>query len=122
MVCPNCKFKNQQGTLFCQNCGTQFSKPETVVQKPKKSKKKIIIAIVSVFLVFSVIAVAVASVVVVQLFSYRCADCNKFVIFEEHEVILSEDGEIGWRVCNQCHNNWMSEEYGVTFGGERVYS
>ena len=86
------------------------------MQKPKKSKKTIIIAIVSVFMVFSIIAVAVASVVVVQLFSYRCADCNKFVIFEEHVVILSEDGEIGWRVCNQCHNNWMSEEYGITKG------
>jgi|GEM_PF-1866164 len=121
MVCPNCKFKNQQGTVFCQNCGTQFSKPETVVQKPKKSKNKIIIAIVSVFLVFSIIAVAVASVVVVQLFSYRCADCNKFVIFEEH-VIMSEDGEFGRWVCNQCHNNWMSEEYGVTFSGETVTS
>lgn len=121
MVCPNCKFKNQQGTVFCQNCGTQFSKPETVVQKPKKSKKKIIIAIVSVFLALSLIAVTVVSVAVIELFSYRCSDCGKFVIFEEH-TIMSEDGTNERWVCNQCHNNWMSEEYGVTFGGERVYS
>ncbi len=130
MLCPNCGFNNQDGIAFCQNCGVPFSQNPGTSQsqintaettKPKKSKKKIVIAIVSVFLALSLIVVTVASVAVIELFSYRCSDCGKFVIFEEH-TIMSEDGTNERWVCNQCHNNWMSEEYGVTFSGERVYS
>ncbi len=126
MFCSRCGYQTTEAVDFCPNCGMKLVQNASLQSKkankgPSKSKKKIIIAVVSVFLVFSLIVAAVVSVGIIQLFSYRCADCNKFVVFEEH-IIMSDDGEYGRWVCNQCHNAWMSEEYGITFSGERVDS
>ena len=54
-VCPKCKTKNDDGSRVCKQCGTQFSAPsfqekrEKVVGVQKKSPWKLIVMVLSVF-------------------------------------------------------------------------
>lgn len=92
--------------MFCQNCVEQLTQQNKATQKAEKSKNAVII-IVSAFLIFSMIVVAIASVIVISFFSYRCYDCRKSLVFEKH---------VGCFVCEECHDRWMAEEYGITKG------
>ncbi len=80
---------------------------EKLSQENKRSEnsKEIIIALAMTVLLLLIILVAVVCVVVISFFNYRCYDCRKSLVFEKH---------VSHYVCEECHDRWMAEEYGIT--------
>ena len=40
MVCPNCKTKNEDGAVYCENCGTRLSEKVKKEAKPQPEEPK----------------------------------------------------------------------------------
>jgi uncharacterized membrane protein YvbJ len=51
VFCPNCGTRNDDDSIFCQNCGATISSAKSTVAVTQRSKKKIILSIVGLLIV-----------------------------------------------------------------------
>ncbi len=89
--------------MLSQNFAEQLSQDETT-QKSEKSRS-VIISLVAAVSVLSLILAAIVCVAVMVFYNSRCYDCRKSLVFEKH---------VSCYVCEECHDRWMAEEYGIT--------
>lgn len=145
--CGKCGIEINENASFCPGCGTNTQETATVTVEKKKSKKKVIISVISVFVVVGIIAgiisifafcnkkyEKVAKKYMEALLTFDIAEMHKTTIFNEEEYDkaliqvnekLSNVGELYSYLSNEYYswdtetNNY--EDFYVAFTNEERY-
>ncbi|MGN0569657.1 MAG: zinc ribbon domain-containing protein [Candidatus Fimenecus sp.] len=146
-VCQNCGIEINENASFCPGCGTNTQETAPVTVEKKNSKKKIIISVISVFIVVGIVAgiisifafcnkkyEKVAKKYMEALLTFDIAEMHKTTIFNEEEYDkaliqvnekLSNVGELYSYLSNEYYS-WDTEtnnynDFYVAFTTEERY-
>ena len=116
MFCSKCGNQVPDNARFCEKCGTMIlqenagaqsiaqkptAKPADTTQKPKISKKKIVIAIVS------IIVVIIVGAVVLENLGHNCLYCGKQCAFSGYYMEYDDNNTENF-ICEDCYNLYNS--------------